>query len=59
MPSTVDGATLDYETVCIFSLVEEEGELKVDEFKDFADPQKRAAFFAGVAKATAKGAPSL
>lgn len=53
--TTVDGTTHDYDSLSIFSLVEEDGEIKVLESKDFCDPQKRTTFFAGVAKAAAKG----
>jgi len=57
--STVLGITLDYDSVSILSLAEEDGELRVVEFRDFSDPQKRSTFFAGIAKAAAKGLPSL
>ena len=52
---TAEGTTLDYDTVCIVSFVEEDGGLKVLGIKDFADPQKRGAFHATAAKALAKG----
>jgi hypothetical protein len=51
--SFVNGTTCDYDTVVILSLVEEDGEIKVLELKDFCDPQKRSAFYAGAAKAAA------
>jgi len=51
--TTTLGATLPYDTVAIVTLVEEDGELKVSQSKDFADPQKRDALFAGVVKAAA------
>jgi hypothetical protein len=56
--SLVDGTTYDYETVVIISLVEEDGEIKLIGVKDFSDPQKRSGFYAGIAKAAAKGAPA-
>ena len=46
----VDGTICEYDTVCIVSLVEEDGEVKILECKDFSDPYKRGAFYAGVAK---------
>jgi hypothetical protein len=51
--SLVDGTTCEYDTLLIFSLVEEDGETKLIEIKDFCDPEKRSAFYAGVAKAAA------
>jgi hypothetical protein len=36
-----DSATLEYDSVTIISLVEEDGELKVLGLKDFADSEKR------------------
>ena len=55
MASLTDGTTHEYDTVSIYTLVEEDGEIKVLESKDFADPQKRSAFYAGIAKAAAQG----
>jgi hypothetical protein len=51
--SLVDGTTCDYETVCIVSFVEEDREMKILEHKDFCDPEKRSAFYAGAAKGVA------
>ena len=53
---TVDGNVLDYDTVQILTLVEEDGELKVTDYKDFADPEKRANLHAWAAKVLAKRA---
>ena len=53
MVTAVSGATLPYDTVVIVTLVEEDGELKVLQSKDIANPQKRDAFFAGLIKAAA------
>ena len=36
------GAAFEYDSVSILTLAEEDGELKVLEFKDFTDPEKRA-----------------
>ena len=36
-----DGPTFEYDSVAIIPLVEEDGELKVLGFHDFADPEKR------------------
>ena len=38
---TVDGTELDYDTLSIFTLVEEDGQLKISNFRDFCDPAKR------------------
>jgi len=53
--STVDGTATNYDTVLIFSFIEEDGELKVVDIKDFADPEKRDAFHTEASKASAKG----
>lgn len=53
--STADGTAVDYDTLLIFSFVEEDGELKVLEIKDFTDPEKRDAFHALASKVRAKG----
>ena len=37
---TVDGTTLDYDSISIFTLVEEDGELKITDLKDFCNPEK-------------------
>ena len=42
--STANGTAINYDTVLILSFVEENGELKVAEIKDFSDPVKRNAF---------------
>lgn len=39
--TTADGTKLDYDSVIINTLVEEDGELKILENKDFCDPDKR------------------
>jgi hypothetical protein len=51
----VDGTTCDYDSVCILSFVEEDGEMKLLEIKDFCDPQMRSNFYACAAKVAAKG----
>ena len=40
-----DGATFEYDSVAIITVVEEDGELKILEFKDFTDPEKRSNFY--------------
>ena len=40
----IGGPTLEYDTVSIFTLVEEDGELKVLGYKEFSDPEKRGNF---------------
>ena len=52
---TVEGTTLDYDTLAIFTLVEEDGELKVLGVKDFANPEQRGRLHSWVAQALAKG----
>ena len=52
---TVDDIRLEFDSVIILTLVEEEGELKVSGFKDFSDPEKRAKFHGWFAKALDKG----
>ena len=54
MCHTVDGDKLDYDSLSIFTLVEEDGVLKVEEYKDFSDPEKRGNLHGWVAKAFAK-----
>ena len=39
-----DGPVFEYDSVSIIDLVEEDGELKVLGFLDFADPDKRSYF---------------
>ena len=51
---TADGTTLDYDSVSILTFVEEDGELKILECKDFSDPQKRSNLHSWVSKALAK-----
>ena len=53
---TPDGDTLEYDTLTIFTIVKEGGELKVHEYKDFSDPEKRRKLHDWVAKAVAKKA---
>ena len=51
-----DGTALDYDTVMIHTLVEEDGELKIVEQKDFADTEKCDKLYSWAAKAMAKQA---
>jgi len=53
----IDGTTYDYDTLAILSLVEEDGEIKIVNSKEFSDPHKRGAFYAGIAK-VAQGMPA-
>ena len=53
--STTDGTTVEYEAASIISFIEEDGKLKIDGVKNFADPAKSAAFHAASAKALGKG----
>lgn len=52
---SVDETKLEYDTVCIFSFTEEDGELKILEVKNFMDPQKVGDLYAAVAQARGKG----
>jgi hypothetical protein len=54
--SAAFGGTFAYDTITILTLVEEDGELKVLQCKDFSDPEKRMAFYAGMANAAAEKA---
>ena len=53
---TVFGATLNYDTILTYTLVKEDGELKIVHCKDFANPQQRSALIAGTVKAAAERA---
>lgn len=53
--TTIDGSTIDYDCVLILSFVEEDGELKVLEGKDFSDPEMRRACYTQIAKLMAQG----
>ena len=55
--STVGGTALECDSLSILTLVEEDGELKVLEFKDFSDPEKRGKLHDWVAKVLARGTP--
>jgi hypothetical protein len=56
---TLDGNKLENDSVLIYRLVEEEGELKISLIKDFCDPEKRSKNQSWVAaKALAKGGPA-
>jgi hypothetical protein len=52
--TTAEGATFEYDTLCIHSFVEEDGELKLLRSKDFSDPEKRNAFHTEAAKLLVK-----
>ena len=53
----VGGTKFDYDTLAVFTLVEEGGELKVAHIKDFPDPEKRSKYYSWVAKTLAEGVP--
>ncbi|KAF9779190.1 hypothetical protein BJ322DRAFT_1113547 [Thelephora terrestris] len=48
---TADGTELDYDSLVILTLVEEDGVLKIADFKDFSDPEKRTRVHALAQKA--------
>lgn len=41
----IDGTTFEYDSVAIITFVEEDGEPKILEFKDFPDPEQRINFY--------------
>jgi len=45
--SNASGATFDHDTIIIYTLVEEDGKLKVRHCKDFSSPEQLSAFIAG------------
>ena len=51
---TVFGAALNYDMHIIYTLSEEDGEIKLLHCKDFSDPNQRNALFAGTVKAAAE-----
>ena len=51
MFSTVSGAKFNYDSVTTYTLVEEDGELKIVHCKLFGDSQQRSAFIARTVKA--------
>lgn len=55
--STADGTVINYDAVDILSFIEEDGELRVVDIKDFSDPEKRNALHSEASKALAKGVP--
>ena len=52
----IDGNELDYDSLSVFTVIEESGEFKVAELKDFSDPEKRGKLHAWAAKALAERA---
>ena len=50
MATCPDGVTAEYESLTILTLVEEDGEIKVLEHKEFTDPEKRGNFHKALAK---------
>lgn len=46
---------IDYDTLCILTFTEEDGELKILEVKNFADPQKVGAVYTAFAQTQGKG----
>lgn len=54
--TTAEGKTLDYDAVAFFTFVDEDGELKIIDCRDFTDPKQRGAFYDEALKVLAKGA---
>ena len=59
MIHTVDGNELAKEGLAIITIVEEGGELKITEFKEFIDPEQRSKLFSWGANALAKGVSAV
>jgi hypothetical protein len=55
---TSDGHKLDNDYLAIFTVVEEDGQLKISELKVFIDPEQRRKLFSWGANALAKGVPA-
>ena len=55
MIHTVDGYEHKKDGVVIYTVVEEDGEFKVIEIKEFIDPEQRSKLFSWAANAQAKG----
>ena len=55
---TSDGHEIDKDCLVIFTVVEEDGQLKVSEIKDFVDPEQRSKLLSWGANALAKAGPA-
>ena len=55
---TSDGHEIPKTGVAIFNVVEEDGELKIKEFKEFVDPKQRSKLLTWGLNALAKGVPA-
>ena len=53
----VDGTQFSYDSLSIFNLADEDGELKIASYKEFCDPEKRGKLLGWAAKILAEGAP--
>lgn len=51
---TADGTKLDYDTLLIFTLIEEDGAIKILDLKDLAAPEKRGELHTLVAQGLPK-----
>ena len=51
---TIESTTLDYDSLAILTIVEEDGQLKIVDYKDFCDPEKRSKLYSWVAQTLAK-----
>ena len=52
---TSDGHEFEKDCLGIFTIVEDDGQLKISEIKEFVDPEQRSKLFSWVANALAKG----
>jgi hypothetical protein len=51
---TIEGTILEYDILALLTIVEEDGQLKVINYKDFCDPEKRSNLHGWVARTLAK-----
>ena len=56
MLHTIESTILEYDLLAILTIVEEDGQLKVVDYKDFCDPEKRSKLHSWVAQTLAKRA---
>ena len=51
---TIESTILDYDSLAILTIVEEDGQLKIVDYKDFCDPEKRSKLYSWAAQTLAK-----
>ena len=55
--TTIDGITVNYDSIFIFSFIDEEGEVMILNTKVFSDPEQRELFHTEAAKGLAREHP--